>query len=363
MFGISRFGNLSKHKFIGNNRNKTTQKKILKNSKHLIRLDYTDPIKALNYSLKIATPPSLFAQVEEVNKLWDNFTNFHPENNIMLTTWGVRASLNILFCIAGMCDYKIMIPNDVYPVYRDIALQYNNFDMYTSANKSINEILGNYNDKICILMTIPHVTTGKTLTDEDTLAIIQWLNGNKDRIIIIDAVYAYNNSLYLNHFFTLFKTQQVIICSSLSRVFLLPLHYGVIYLPKKLSYWQDIINIKKPDADLLGIAKDVIQMNPDFPKYQKDLFRFRWNKLSSLIKSIYPEWEAPENGYLSTLPIKCSELYKKYNILAIPSDLYSSHNIDCKIEEESYSIISCLYDKDASGVWSRINVANSWKMT
>lgn len=312
----------------------------------LIRLDCLNPIKAIKYQ------PKLDTKVKSVNPLKSlNNINVY-QGSVQVTSMGVRDSINSLFSVINRLNYKLLIPNDVYPVYSQIALKNMiQFDTYTSVNKSIDYIFKTYvnqysYDKICILMTIPHVPTGKLINDDDTNIIIDWLTGDKKHILIIDCVYTYDFSIYQNQFAKLFNTQQVILCNSLSKSFLLPLHYGIIHLPKRLSNWVSFLKVTKPTSDLVNKTEGILQSCYNLPEYQMDFFKSKWVNLKPLITSIYPKWQIPENGYLSTLPIDYRYLFQKHNVLAIPSHVYSTNTADLDIQDKPYSIISCLYDND-----------------
>lgn len=312
---------------------KILQEKLLKETNiQLIRGDCLNPTKSISF-----TPSK-----NQTNRPF-TFPKFESTSEII--NIGIRDSLDKLFNIFKNLNYKLVIPNDVYPVYNQIAHN-NNFQYteYVSTNKSINEILNNNsNKKTCILMTIPHVPTGKKLDTTDTKNIINWLNKDKTRLIIIDSVYAYKLSSYQDHFSSLLKTGQVIICYSLSKSFLLPLHYGIIYLPKNLSYLENSIKINKPSKEILNKVNETLKTHQELPEYQINLFKLRWQKLKPLLTSIYPKWLEPENGYLSTLPIHYMDLLKN-NILAVPSHINTFNPTDLNISP--YSIISCLYDNN-----------------
>lgn len=346
---------------------KGVQKSILlKSSKQLLRLDCLNPITAIKYPSKRVLSTNISGNIDE---LWQNFTKTEYRHNVV--TLGVRESLDGLFRLINKLNYRLIIPSDVYPVYNQIAAKHGIFPyMYTSVDKSINNIFHSFTNssdlqcnqeelhesmdsgKLCMLLTAPHVPTGQSLSDNDVKSIINWLDGDPDRLVIIDAVYAYDPLIYRDQFHKLFMTNKVIICSSLSKSFLLPLHYGVIYLPQELSYFATLLNCVKPNTDLLNKASTVLVSNPDLPKYQSDFFKSKWDKLKPLLKSIQPNWTTPENGYLSTLPINFEKLHKDYNILAVPSYVYSQEKLYEALDKGTnfspdYSIISCLYDNDS----------------
>lgn len=303
------------------------------------------------------------------DNLWKKIGDVRNSNKLITT--GVRNSLNGLFGVIKKLGYHLIIPNDVYPVYTQIAV-YNNveYSYYTSVNKIIYDTLAQFDEisinhqknkdkkdkdkkdkdkdkkdkekdkKYCILMTIPHTPTGTILDDYAINELYRWLIWDSSQILIIDSEYAYDSSIYQNKFDKLFDTGQVIICNSLSKSFLLPSHLGVIYLPHYLSHYENYLKIDRPNHNQLLKAFEVVNNTPYLPKYQSELFESRWQGLEPLMKDIEKHWKRPDSGYLSVLPVNHEELIDKYNILAVPSYVYSS--VESSDSKDQYSIISCL---------------------
>lgn len=306
---------------------------ILKNNITLLRLDCMNPCKALNFlkeqnnNLKITNN-----SITNIDNFWRNRFKITNENPYFLTK-GVRSSLSKLFDFFKK-DKILYIPSDIYPVYKHLAEINNiNYKFYESGReyKLIN-ILPN-DDNALLLLTFPSSPHGKNLTYGEINILKNWVN-YKNRLIVIDSVYAYNNEC-TKYFNSLLETNKVIICYSLSKNFIDPQIMGINYIPTDL---EKFFGINEEQLDLAQV-RTILDKNQNLPDQQQNLFHLRWTKLSSTLRRIFPQWQVPTNGYFSTLPINFNTLLNEHKILSIPSTVFGHKNDD-------YSIITCLHDND-----------------
>jgi molybdenum cofactor biosynthesis enzyme MoaA len=281
----------------------------------LHRLDCLNPIKAIRHEFDFSYVPSI-----EIDVAWKQFLNVTFPS--YMYSQGVRDSICEIFEMLWNRGISVDIPTDVYPVYQMIAQS-------VGASYSLYSAKGSWNpgsfQQDAALITAPLVPTGKDLSSEDVQVLLDWLGKSRDRILIIDRVYDYNNSDVIQ---PLIEMDQVFVCYSLSKTFLSPLMMGFTIVPSRFARSPD-----KPVVAEIDHAKVLLTRYKDFPRYQQQIFQYRWNRIQA-------EWNItpPATGYLTTVPMNHRELLKE-NVLAIPGRVFGAG--------DDVSIVSCLHETNS----------------
>lgn len=152
--------------------------------------------------------------------------------NQIAASHGVRQSLSILFDFFKNRNW--VLPLDVYPFYIEEAnkrhLKYRTYQMFSKES----DFLDFYPKRLemngeVILLTYPFKPFVNKKIDVEKLKM--WLYRQSNNILLIDMVYLIDNNIP-DWIMDLYKGGQTIILHSLSKMFLIPNHFGVCLLPK-----------------------------------------------------------------------------------------------------------------------------------
>lgn len=284
----------------------------------LLRLDCLNPIKAITHDFDLSFPPEI-----DLDSVWRRY--LAPRFAHGFRSTGVRDALFSLFS-GPLKDRTLSLPADVYPVYQMMAQKAGSrFETYpTLPTFDLGSALGTDT----VLLTAPLVPLGRDLTEPEITALIEWLAGSANRLLVIDRVYDYANTARLQ---PLIDTNQVIICYSLSKTHLAPLVSGFTIAPGRFV-------LPSRDGPEVDRAKVLLTRYRHFPQRQHSIFRSRWNRLTSVIRSLDLAWQAPETGYLAVVRAPHAELLRR-GVLAVPGAVYGT--------SDDLAVVTCLHETHA----------------
>jgi uncharacterized Fe-S cluster-containing radical SAM superfamily protein len=259
-------------------------------------IDYTYPVSHINKEIT----------ENDVLKLWKFATKCNYQN--LHISLGVRDTISSILSFSK--KKNILLPNDIYQFYKYIV-DYHQLNPYFYHTQSIEymkfeSLLKNDNSEL-LLITDPH-PMNKIEYNYDH--IINWLNKDEKRKIIVDGVYNYDS---YNKYDKLVKTNKAIICFSLSKSWLMPMHFGISIVPKDLEYLTQ--NTNKPSIEQLKNAFWRISNYKNLPNEQTKLFSETWVKYGF----------SPHSKYLKTINKMPSELMPE-NKYVVPSEIYDFEN-------------------------------------
>ena len=305
--------------------------------RHPIRLDCMNAVRSLESEappLEIITPVSN-PVLEVVLDLWrQRWGNAHSFKKIRTGT-SIRSFLESLFDRMSSSHYWLCIPNDVYPVYWELAHKY---AIKATGFPTVPEFqLSNLTmapRRACLLLPHPLSPAGRYLTPDECEKLETWLNQSEDRWLILDAVYEFNfkaNSLT----YRLLKTGKVVLLHSLSKGWLAPRTFAVATYPPK---WPPQFESESTELspEQLKTTHTLMSRFADKPQHLQTLFQTRWQNLTPRLKQWDQNWAPPKSGYFSFLNISAQALLKRHNVLAIPSSVFGS--------DSNVSIITCLHE-------------------
>lgn len=237
---------------------------------------------------------------------------------------GVRSSLSLLF--PSLSNWSI--PSDVYPFYiEEKNKSGNEYITYETLNES--ELFKDTDNVESLLVTYPMKPNGRELSVREWANLSTFLDKSKKNVIVIDMVYQVDLELNIN-IEKLYKTNQVVICHSLSKMYLLPNIFGITLLPqndKGSELRKKFTNIEK-NEEKLKIAHFALNDNKNFYELVNKKTDEHRLKLKTIIDIGF------NHGYLFYVN-KSPELFLKDNILVIPESVFGGKG--------SGSILSSLF--------------------
>lgn len=235
---------------------------------------------------------------------------------------GVRDSLSVLSKIFNVDKInKWIIPKDVYPTYQKIlnANECKYEEYITLGEEYIFNFLEDNNSQI-LLITNPLKPNGTMLNKEDFNNINLWLSKDKNRILIVDC--AYMLSKIDNELFKLYETNQVILLFSLSKLWLIPNHFGVSLLPNNdigLKIREAYKSLEK-NQDKLNAAYAALNEYKEFPNNLKFKIIEKINQANKELESSFEVNE--ENPSYLFYDNNTYEYWKEKKVLTIPASVF-----------------------------------------
>jgi histidinol-phosphate/aromatic aminotransferase/cobyric acid decarboxylase-like protein len=144
---------------------------------------------------------------------------------------GVRRSLSVLFELLAARGATVGIPDDVYPVYGQLAAEAGVEVASWPARTGLPDerLLAAVS---ALLICEPLKPWGRTLHGDDLERLRAWANGDPQRMLILDSAYAIPPS---SGALSLLQDESAIVLVSLSKGWLIPDHVGLCIVPTR---WQ-----------------------------------------------------------------------------------------------------------------------------
>lgn len=259
----------------------------------------------------------------------------HMKSRLFISR-GVRHSLSLLLPTLARCGYRLLLPEDVYPVYEELAARAG-ISRLSFPTLPIPQFPSGYSIQAsgqpeALLLPNPLKPLGRFLASEEVACLRAWLKHDQRRRLIIDAVYTFDTRMHPTTM-ELFDSGQAIVLHSLSKGWASPLVLGAALVPE-------------PDADALGPS-----FRDDAPA-QSDLLKARvllheHSRLPDLLRQVLERKESAARekmaargvalefqgcpGYLTTVASPWEELRQRHGILAIPASVFGSSRGDLSI--------------------------------
>jgi len=308
------------------------------------RLDCMNLSKAMSHLLDSIPKPSTAFQwtTNDVIELWAKnmgiASNQDVENykkNIACAS-GVREILNGIFKLIAKQGKDLWLPDDVYPIYwklaKEAGIKINAF--FTIPNLDL-KFLNNTSKKSIVLLPNPITPLGRHLNDYEVEELKTWVTSSKERRLIIDAVYTFENQ-FDNKTLELWKTEQALIAHSLSKSWLSSGVLGIALIPSDIV--TSLKNVLEPlTEEAVDKAAQIMTSLPELPNTLKEVFINEWQRLTPHIQQISSGFKPPEIGYFSTINQATEATFEKHNTLTIPASVFGS-------KDTELSVISCLYE-------------------
>jgi hypothetical protein len=146
--------------------------------KRVLRLDCMNPVRALS-SLAFDMPrtePEVSASIEEVVFAWSRATGIELYPQRTVVGCGVRVLLSAVFSSVLSSGQELWLPEDVYPVYRELA---ENLDVILRSFQTLPrpnlEFLAETGQRAAVVLPVPISPLGRLPTDAETGDLRRWL--------------------------------------------------------------------------------------------------------------------------------------------------------------------------------------------
>jgi hypothetical protein len=291
----------------------------------LVRLDCMNPVKALagmRPSFATSTAP---VSARDLEGAWRRRWRLTAADGTIRLATGVRPLLAGLFASFAREGRRLVAPEDVYPVYLELAGQagVTLTTFPTVPQPSLPEV-GGVRGPEALLLPEPLVPLGRGLNDAEAMHIQSWLDEDRARLVILDCVYTFGER-FTSAAEALLAGGQTVVLHSLSKGFLSPDVAGFAIGPAAVlgELTHDI------GDEARATAVQVLEDASDLPQRLAAEFSRRWSALNHTTAL-----HVAATGYFSVVPVPFDELLARGQ-LAVPGSVFGSRSRD-------WSAVTCL---------------------
>ncbi|NVJ20777.1 MULTISPECIES: aminotransferase class I/II-fold pyridoxal phosphate-dependent enzyme [Myxococcus] len=229
---------------------------------------------------------------------------------------GVRRSLSALFGWLASRNARVGVPDDVYPVYLQLAEEAGVDVVRFPARDGLPAL-----EAIdALLLCEPLKPWGRTLAREETERVEHWVRaGPERRVLLIDSAYATPPTAWTQR---LVHEDLAFVLASLSKGWLLPDHVGLCITP---SRWrQDARAVFAPlpkDERKLRIGYAALTEHASRPAQVSELLAGRARTLDAFTTGRPELRVSPCVGYFSTSRCSFDELLEQ-GVLGVPASVF-----------------------------------------
>jgi aspartate/methionine/tyrosine aminotransferase len=246
------------------------------------------------------------------------------EGSVRVST-GVRPLLARLFASFARDGRRLLAPEDVYPVYLELAGQAGvPLSTFPTVPRPSLPAVGVGRGREALLVPEPMVPLGRGLNETETAQIRSWLDEDRERLLVVDCVYTFSER-FTKAAETFLAGGQTVLLHSLAKGFLSPDVAGFAIGPAAILE-ESVHDIRD---DSLATAVQILQDASDLPQRLAADFSRRWAALHGTI-----DLPAPATGYFSVIPIAFNELLARGQ-LTVPGSVFGSRTGD-------WSAVTCL---------------------
>jgi len=247
---------------------------------------------------------------------------------------GVRDLLLRLFKAFDDVE-EIWLPEDVYPVYWELAGAQRPCRGFRTIPEVDWGFLRNTSGRALLVCPIPLSPLGRMPRADEVRDLAGWLGASVKRYFVADCAYSCDFSGTQGALAPLLIVERAATLWSCSRPWLLPGVLGVASMPPELA--SRVETTVDPSGTGVAEAAFAITTCPDLPLRQQRAFAKGWELLSPKIRAAAPDWRPPETGYFSVVTVPFEKLLDEHDILGVPASVFGSKRSDC-------SVITCLHD-------------------
>jgi len=257
-----------------------------------------------------------------------------------LVCCGVRHALELIFKIlAAEGDATIRLPQDIYPVYGELARQ---AGLAPSTYATLPVPLlppilpapapapsglscGEY-----LLIANPWKPLGRYLNEKECSHLVRWLEASPSRHLLIDAVY---DLAVPFHETTrrLYATGRAVLLHSLSKGWLHPKIFGIALIGENVTHFAPIFRNHPPTQDSLRLAHALMTKAADLPsRIELELNRRSCQWMEAIPDQVRERFAAPvnetEGGYFFPVEITAMDLLQRHRIVGVPASAFGAVN-------------------------------------
>ena len=295
----------------------------------LLRLDCMNPAKALATMRPVLPPRLRRTSTRDLETSWRRRWGLNAAGGRVALSSGVRPLLARLFATFAREGRRLHAPEDVYPVYLDLAAKAGlGLSTFPTVPRPVLPALGSERGPQALLVPEPLVPLGRNLSDAEATHIRSWLDEDDGRLVVLDCVYTFAGR-FTTTAEKLLAGGQTILLHSLAKSFLFPDTAGFAIGPE--SILGTLAHEIGDDAQ--DTAVHLLEEAPELPERLADEFSRRWTRLTQATGI-----PAPETGYFSVLPVPFDALLARGQ-LAVPGTVFGASRRD-------WSAVTCLLTAD-----------------
>lgn len=278
-------------------------------------------------------PPTQFQKfsspAEIKQHLLEIFDIPKPLQPNLTTGKGVRQILADLLNFYHDQGYSAVLPDDIYPVYGVLAHSIQMSARNYSSVPTLTIPDSKSSSPELLVITSPLSPLGRSLMANEIQLLKKWLAGDSRRRLILDTVYTFSNH-WDQVTEELLKSPQVVAVHSFAKSWVIPGYLGfAASLAPEFSSFGKMTG--GPDLDLASKAIAIVKTQPTLPEQLSHTFREQWQKISPIIKSIDPNWSAPENGYLTVVSPGARQILTDHGYWTMPLSTFGSRRQDLSV--------------------------------
>jgi aspartate/methionine/tyrosine aminotransferase len=293
------------------------------------RFDCMNPVKAL---------APLFGQAEyganaDPVDAWTRATSIPLDRERRIVGRGVRDLLGAIFAAMGTDWDEVWLPDDVYPVYWQLASAAGKLASGYSTLPLLESFFDKTSKRAAAVLPIPLSPLGRLPNTGERDAIIGWLEASSERLLIVDAVYTYEFAASNSFIHTLMSefSEQCVILWSCAKSWLAPGALGIGLLPTRILRQVQTVTESAPSGS------QSLRIDASLPLRQQGAFQREWARIACDLQRADPAWQPPETGYFSILKIPFARMLDEHNILSVPASVFGS-------KRDDLSVVTCLHD-------------------
>ncbi len=252
-----------------------------------------------------------------------------------LVCQGVRHALGLLFGLCAAQGQRVGLPQDVYPVYWQIAsqagLQAVGFSTFPGERLSTLFHQATQARLSVLLLPAPFKLQGRPWNAQDVDDALRWLAADPARRLILDGVYAFG--LPLDALMRrLIETDQVLYLDSLSKGWLHERVFGVAVVPVQDKHrYAPVFQQLPASQETLGQAAQLLFRHADVPALLVQHIDAHRRAMVQRLESAGLQLLPATQGYLVGVKGRVTALLREQHILALPASAFGCDAQDWSI--------------------------------
>jgi len=295
----------------------------------LVRLDCMNPAKALAAMRPLLPPRLRRTSTRDLETSWRLRWGLTAAGGRVALSSGVRPLLARLFAKFAQEGRWLHAPEDVYPVYLDLAAKTGvRLTTFPTVPSPVLPALGLERGSQVLLVPEPLVPLGRNLSDAEANHIRSWLDEDASRLVVLDCVYTFGGR-FTRTAEELLARGQTVLLHSLAKGFLFPDTAGFAIGPDSVLGTLE----HEISDDARNTAVHLLEETPELPEQLAREFARRWTRLTQATGI-----PTPTTGYFSVLPVSFDDLLARGQ-LAVPGTVFGARRGD-------WSAVTCLLAAD-----------------
>ncbi len=278
------------------------------------------------------------SSVEECATAWSRATGWRFPPEVRVEGAGVRGLLSALLPVLRERTEELWIPEDVYPVYEELARASEFRPVQFATIPRIDwSFLRRAGPRAAVLIPVPFAPLGRWLEPPERDRLLRWLREGKDRCLVIDAAYAFDFATSRAVLEPLLASHRCSVLFSAAKSWLEPGSFGIAWIP------EDLATRTRERIDRPGELSDLCRRlthEPELPMRLERAFQRAWARIGTRVRGASRSWRAPATGYFGIIEARFDEMLSVHGIFAVPASVFGS-------TREDVSVVSCLHDVPA----------------